>query len=119
MQVSKADKHQLQTTDIFQTPFAKVSVDLIMELLVTHPGNKNIVVMVHHLSDWSSAKAFPDKEASTVADAIYRLPPYFKQFSKGIKLDFQTANLVRIPKFMYTSFCIWKSFDLKNLSIHI
>ena len=66
-----ADKYQLSTTEIPDRPFAKVSVDLIVELPRTHQGNKNIVVMVDHLTGWPLAKAVPDKEASTVADAIY------------------------------------------------
>ena len=45
-----ADKYQLQTTEIPDRPFVKVSVDLIVELSRTHQGNKNVVVMVDHLS---------------------------------------------------------------------
>ena len=52
-------------------PFAKVYVDVIVEFPRTHQGNKNIVVMVDHLTGWLLAKAIPDKEASTVTDAIY------------------------------------------------
>ena len=66
----QADKYQLQTTEIPKRPFAKVSMDLIVELPVSHHGNKNILVMVDHLTSWPIAKAIPDKEASTVADAI-------------------------------------------------
>ena len=66
-----ADKYQLQTTEISDRPFAKVSIDLIVELPRTHQGNKNVVVMVDHLTGWPLAKAIPDKEASTTADAIY------------------------------------------------
>ena len=45
-----ADKYQLQTTEILDRPFAKVSVDLIVELPRTHQGYKNIVIMVDHLT---------------------------------------------------------------------
>ena len=51
--------------------FAKVSADLIVELPTSHYNNKNILVMVNHLSGWSIAKAIPDKEATTVANAIF------------------------------------------------
>ena len=44
-----ADKYQLQTTEIPDRPFAKVSVDLIVELPRTDQGTKNIVVMVDDL----------------------------------------------------------------------
>ena len=50
--------------------FAKVSMDLIVECPVSHHGNKNILVMVDHLTSWPIANAIPDKEASRVADAI-------------------------------------------------
>ena len=68
-----ADKYHLQTTEIPHQPFAIVSVDLIVDLPVSHKGNKNIVVMVDHLSGFLSAEAIPNKEAATVADAIYKL----------------------------------------------
>ena len=66
-----ADKYQLQATEIPDRPFAKVSVDLIVELPRTHQCNKTVEVMIDHLTGWPLAKAIPHKEASTVADAIY------------------------------------------------
>ena len=56
-----ADKYQLQTTEIPHQPFSKVSVDLIVDLPVSHKGNKNILVMVDHLSGFPIAEAFPNK----------------------------------------------------------
>ena len=46
-----------------------------------------------------------------------KLPPYFKQYSEGIEVAFQTANL-HVPKFIHVDICIWKSFGLQNLSSH-
>ena len=46
-----------------------------------------------------------------------KLPPYFKQYPKGIEVAFQTANL-HVPKFIPVNFHIWKSFGLQNLSSH-
>ena len=66
----QADKYQLQTTEIPKRPFAKVSMDLIVELPISHFGNKNILVMVDYLTGWPMAKAIPNKEATTVADAV-------------------------------------------------
>ena len=43
-----------------------------MELPVLHSGNKNIHVMTDHLTGWQIATAIPDKEATTVANAIYK-----------------------------------------------
>ena len=42
------DKYQLQTTEIPHQPFAKVSVDLKVDLPVSHKGTKNILVVVDH-----------------------------------------------------------------------
>ena len=36
----QADKYQLQTTEIPNKTFAKVSIDLIVDLPVSHHGNK-------------------------------------------------------------------------------
>ena len=67
----QADKYQLQTTEIPNRSFAKVSIDLIVELPTSHYGNKNILVMVDHLTHWSMIKPILDKVATTVANAIY------------------------------------------------
>ena len=67
----QAEKYQLQTTEIQKKPFAKVSVDLMVELPSSHSGNKNILMMTDHLTGWLIATAIPDKEATTVANAIY------------------------------------------------
>ena len=67
----QADKYQLQTTEIPGRAFAKVSVDLIVELPTSHYHNKNTLVMVNHLTRWPIAKAILDKEATIVANAIF------------------------------------------------
>ena len=36
----QADKYQLQTTEIPNTAFGKVSIDLIVDLPMSHSGNK-------------------------------------------------------------------------------
>ena len=66
-----ADKYQLQTTEIPNKPFAKVSIDLIVDLPISHNGNKNILVMIDHLTGWQMAKAIPNKEATTVTNAVF------------------------------------------------
>ena len=43
------------------------------------------------------------------------LPFGNQQYSKGIEVAFQTANL-DVPKFIPVNLCIWKSFGLQNLS---
>ena len=68
----QADKHQSQTTEIPKRTFVKVSIDLIVEMPTSHYGNKYILVMVNHLTSWQMVKAIPDKEATTVANAIFK-----------------------------------------------
>ena len=67
----QADKYQLQTTEIPGKAFAKASVDLIVELPTSHYHSKNILVVVDHLTGWPIAKAIPNKEATTIANAIF------------------------------------------------
>ena len=50
--------------------FIKVSTDLFVELPTSHYGNKNILVMVDHLTGWPIAKAIPEKEATIVTNTI-------------------------------------------------
>ena len=66
----QADKYQLQTTEIPNKAFAKVSTDLIVDLPVSHHGNKNILVMIDQLTSWPTAVGIPDKEVTTIADAV-------------------------------------------------
>ena len=70
----QANKYHLQTTEIPGIAFAKVSVDLILELPTSHYHNKNILVMVDPLTRWLIAKPISDKEATTVADTIFEKP---------------------------------------------
>ena len=67
----QADKYQLQTTEIPKRAFAKVFIDLIVEMPTSHYGNKNILVMVDHLTSWPMVIVIPDKEATTVINAIF------------------------------------------------
>ena len=56
----QADRYQLQTMEIPGRAFAKVSADLTVELPASHYHNRNILVMVDHLTGWPIAKAIPD-----------------------------------------------------------
>ena len=67
----QADKYQLQTTEIHKRAFAKVSIDLTVEMPTSYYGNRNILVMVDHLTSWPVVKGIPNKEATAVANAIF------------------------------------------------
>ena len=43
----------------------------MVDLPTSHKGNKNILVMLDHITGWPIAKAIPHKEATTVARAVY------------------------------------------------
>ena len=68
----QADKYQLQTTEIPKRAFGKVLINLIVDLPISCNSNKNILVMVDQLTSWPIARAIPDKEATTIANAVYR-----------------------------------------------
>ena len=67
----QTEKYQLQTTEIPDQPFAKVGIDLIVDLEVSHSSNKNILVVVYHLAGFPIAVPTPNKEAATVVEAFY------------------------------------------------
>ena len=46
-----------------------------------------------------------------------KLPPYFKQYSKGFPVAFKSANL-HVPKFSANNFRIWKPYQLGNITTH-
>ena len=68
----QTDKYQLQTTEIPGRAFAKLSVDLIVELPTSHYNNNNKLVMVDHLNTRPIAKAIPNKETTSVANIIFK-----------------------------------------------
>ena len=44
-----------------------------------------------------------------------KLPPYFRQFSKGFNVAFKSEHL-NVPKYEHTNFRIWNTFNLSNIS---
>ena len=67
----QTDKYQLKMTERPEMAFSKASADLIVDLPTSHYNNKNILVMVDHLTRCPIAEATPDKEATTIANAIF------------------------------------------------
>ena len=53
-------KYQLQTTEIPDQPFGKVGIDLIVDLDISHKGNKNILVVADHLTGYPIAVPIPN-----------------------------------------------------------
>ena len=92
----QADKYQLQTMEIPGRAFAKVSIDLIVELPTSHYHNKNILVMVDHLTGWPIAKVIPDKEATAIANAFLR-NLYLNMASLKVFFPTMVRSLPMIP----------------------
>ena len=67
----REEPYQSQDTGIPKKAFDKVSLDLIVELPESYLGNKHILVMIDHFTSWPIAVAIPNKEAITVANAVY------------------------------------------------
>ena len=44
-----------------------------------------------------------------------KLPPYFKQYSKGFEIAIKTANL-NVPTFNTSNFRIWQPFNLSKIN---
>ena len=44
-----------------------------------------------------------------------KLPPYFKQYSKGFEIAIKTAKL-NVPTFSTSNFRIWQPFNLSKIS---
>ena len=61
--VNKQTRHDLER-------LLEENHDAFVELPTSH-YNKNILVMVDHLTRWPITKAIPNKEATTVANAIF------------------------------------------------
>ena len=116
----QANKYQLQTTEIPRGVSVKVSVDLIVELSILHYNNKNILVMVNHLTRCHIARAIPDKEATTVANAIFEhgtpevlLSNNGKKFTNDILVYVcQKFNWTALPKLLHTE-VNWKDEELQ------
>ena len=52
----------LQTTDIPETPFDKIAIDLASDFNVSASGNHHILIIIDYLTGWPEA----DKKADTI-----------------------------------------------------
>ena len=53
--------------------------------------------------------------ASSAFSPEIKLPPYFKQYSKGFEIAIKTAKL-NVPAFNTSNFRIWQPFNLSKIS---
>ena len=52
--------------------------------------------------------------ACSAFSPLIKLPPYFKQYSKGFHVVLRDANLL-LPKFSPSDFRIWKPFNMSKI----
>ena len=58
---AKVQDYPLQMTEIPECPFDKIAMDLVTECETSSSGNKHILILIHHLTEWPEAFPIPDK----------------------------------------------------------
>ena len=67
---AKAQQYPLQMTEIQARPLDKITIDLVTECDTSTSGNKHILTIIDHLTDWPEAYPFPDKTADTIVSTF-------------------------------------------------
>ena len=59
-------------------PFDKIAINLITECKISISGNKHILTIIDHLTEWPEAYPIPDKTAYTIVPTFLNdyLPVY-------------------------------------------
>ena len=57
-------------TEIPDRPFNKIAIDLVMECKTSNSGNKHILTIIGHLTDWPEDFPKPDKSVDTIGSAL-------------------------------------------------
>ena len=53
-------------------PFYKITIDLITECETPTSGNKHILTIIDHLTEWAEAFPIPDKSADTIVSTVIK-----------------------------------------------
>ena len=53
-------------TEIPERPFDKIAIDLVTDCKTSTSGNKHILIIIDHLTEWPEAFPLPDKSADTI-----------------------------------------------------
>ena len=62
-------------TEIPESPFDKIAIDLVTECETSISGNKHILTIIHHITGWLEVFPIPDKSDTIVSTFInYYLP---------------------------------------------
>ena len=63
---AKVQAYTLQMTGIQEQPFNKIAIDLVKECEMSNSGNKHILTLINHLTEWPEPFPIPDKSADTI-----------------------------------------------------
>ena len=67
---TKIQAYPLQMTKIPEWPFEKIAIDLVTECETSSLGNKHILTIIDHLTEWPEAFPIQDKSADTIVSTF-------------------------------------------------
>ena len=67
---AKIQNYPLQMMEIPNRPFDKIAIDLVTECKTSTSGNKHILTIIDHLTEWPEAFPIPDKSANTIVSTF-------------------------------------------------
>ena len=80
---AKVQAYPLQMTEIPECPFEKIAMNLVIECETSSSGNKHILTIINHLTEWPEGFPIPDKSADTIEStfinqylAVHMCPRY-------------------------------------------
>ena len=66
----KVQSYPLQMTETPDTPFDKITIDLVIECKTSISGNRHIFTIIDHLIRWLEAFSIPDKSADIIVETF-------------------------------------------------
>ena len=73
---ARVQSYPLQMTEILERPFDKIAIDLVTDCETSTSGNRDILTIIDHLTEWPEAFPIPDKSADTIVlTFINHYPP--------------------------------------------
>ena len=67
---TKIQVYLLQMTEIPECPFDKITIDLATEHKNSSSGNKHILPIIDHLTEWPEAFPIPEKSADPIVSTF-------------------------------------------------
>ena len=67
---AKVQQYPLQMTELPDRPFDKIAIDLVTDCKTSTSGNKYILTIIDHLTDWPEAFPIPNKSTDTIVTTL-------------------------------------------------